>query len=150
MVPSLLLRRAIAGRSRILRKPQQMCQQRWRHQGTDLRVWLWIYSTQNKFWYGELPRISSNLLWTGCRDKDECTEGGHKCISSTLTHVDCINTDGGYHCEEPGGWVDFGENNIIWWSSNMRVASWKPALDVRDCPHLYRVFFGFLVKKITI
>ena len=47
--------------------------------------------------------------------------------------MDCINTDGGYHCEEPGGWVDFGENNI----SDMRVASWKPALDVRDCPHLY-------------
>ena len=28
-------------------------------------------------------------------------------------------------------------------SSEMRVAPWKPALDVRDCPHLYRVFFGF-------
>ena len=33
-------------------------------------------------------------IHTGCRDLDECTEGGTKCKANT----DCINTDGGHHC----------------------------------------------------
>ena len=34
------------------------------------------------------------MLRPGCRDLDECTEGGKKCGENT----DCINTDGGHHC----------------------------------------------------
>ena len=37
---------------------------------------------------------SEDVLCSGCRDLDECTEGEKKCGKNT----DCFNTDGGHHC----------------------------------------------------
>ena len=38
--------------------------------------------------------IAEKVLCLGCRDLDECSEGGKECGKNT----DCINTDGGHHC----------------------------------------------------
>ena len=38
--------------------------------------------------------IFKHVLCSGCRDLDECSEGGKNCGKNT----DCINTDGSHHC----------------------------------------------------
>ena len=40
-----------------------------------------------------------HTAWTGCRDKNECTEGGHNCAANT----DCSNLPGSWNCTcKPG------------------------------------------------
>ena len=45
--------------------------------------------------YGGIVReLYSINLFLGCRDKNECTEGGNNCGANT----DCTNTDGSWVC----------------------------------------------------
>ena len=41
-----------------------------------------------------LSRAPQIKLGSGCRDIDECSEGGKQCGANT----DCVNTDGSHHC----------------------------------------------------
>ena len=54
--------------------------------------------TAHRIFLGEerklLFEFHLSISHTGCRDLDECTEGGKKCKANT----DCVNTDGGHHC----------------------------------------------------
>ena len=46
-----------------------------------------------------MPGYVAFTAWVGCRDKNECTEGGHNCAANT----DCTNLPGSWSCAcKPG------------------------------------------------
>ena len=79
-----------------------------------------------------------DVLCSGCRDLDECTEGEKKCGKNT----DCINTDGGHHCVCQ---IGFGGDpcKFFWTYSNqppcfLRLISSPPdseCKDIDECQH---------------
>ena len=77
------------------------------------------------------------MLRSGCRDLDECTEGGKKCGENT----DCINTDGGHHCVCQVGFggdpckILFGNDFMLWPSLRRRVQGpgWVPTVPEWKC-----------------